>query len=435
MPERLALSRTLWLIVAPPAAACAWQLAGGLARRRRPASSRATRSEGTGGLDRSARRARRLGVGSAVLASGATLGHALRLARDPTGSAALVQGASLGALAAPMDARIGLRFDPLSGTACGVACAVAVGAAVLLASRPASERSGRAWAWLELATAGGLLAFLADGFAAMVLGWTLAAAAAAWLAGWTDPRAGAVRATRSALAIVALLVGAVLRADPGGFDAPTGTLALVAFLVAAAAMSASTPPAGAPQALAAASCGGTIGLLGPFLLLRLESLTPLAPGAPVSPGMGPVVAAAGIAMLAGVAGRASLAPDGASRWLALAGGAPAGLTCVALAADGASGGRLVLVAAGLIAALLLLTAAARGIPGTSPRARDRTAGVEGAAPVPTDLEAALLGSAPERLGTLLLSFERWVVDAMGGAVVVIAHASAWALSRIDARRS
>ncbi len=413
MPERLALSRTLWLIVAPPAVACGCQLASGLARRRRPA--------GVDPLDASARRARRVGVGSAVLASGATLGHALRFARAPAGTGALVQGASVGTLAAPMGVHLGLRFDPLSGTACGVACAVALGAAVLLASRPATERSGRAWAWLELATAAALLAFLADGFAATVLGWTLAAAAAAWLAGWTDPRAGAVRATRGALAIAALLVGAVFRDESGGLDGP-GTLALVAFLVAAAAMSASTPPAGAPTALAAASCGGTIGLLGPFLLLRLA---PLAPGASSAPDLGPVVAAAGIAMLAGVGGRASLAPHGASRWLALAGGAPAGLTCVALAADGGSGGRLVLVAAGLVAALLLLTAAARGIP----------AAASAPAPGPTDLEAALLERAPERLGSLLLSFERWVVDAIGGAVVVIAHASAWALSRIDARRS
>jgi len=72
---------------------------------------------------------------------------------------------------------------------------------------------------------------------------------------------------------------------------------------------------------------------------------------------------------------------------------------------------------------LLVTAAQRGI-STAPRAN----------PARTDLEAALLVGAPEAAGALLLSFERWVVDAIGGAVVVLARASAWALSTLDARR-
>jgi hypothetical protein len=217
---------------------------------------------------------------------------------------------------------------------------------------------------------------------------------------------------------VALLLGYVLRAAPGGVDAGTAsTLAVVAFLCAAAAMSASTPPVGAPLGLAALGCGGTTGLLGPFLLLRV------AEPAPLSLGASQVVAIGGALMTAGVVRQALRRLDGPSRWVAVAGGAPAGLTCISLGADGEKGGLLVLVTAGLIAMLLLVTAAQRGI-STAPRAN----------PARTDLEAALLVGAPEAAGALLLSFERWVVDAIGGAVVVLARASAWALSTLDARR-
>ncbi len=406
MPESLAPSRTLWLIVAPPIIAVLWQIAKGLTRRSRPAGRGSDAWE------------RRVGVGSVVLASGATLGHALRFARAPAGTAAFVERGIGGIVAGPLDASLGLRFDPLSATACGLACAVAIATAALLAVRPAGKGRGPVWAWLPLALAGGLLSFLADGLAMTFVGWALAAAAAAWLGGWTAARRGAAIATRGALALVALLLGAVMHADPGA-DARTTGFALVAFLVAAGAMSASAPPLGAPFALAALGCGGTIGLLGPFLLLRLALLAP-----PSSfSGAGHLIAIAGAVMLAGVGRRALLGSDGTSRWLALAGGAPAGVTCISLGSDGEKGGLLVLVSAGLTAALLLLTAAGRagpiGLPGTVDR---------------RDLEAELLVRAPEGAGTLLLSFERWVVDSLAGAVVVLLHASAWALSRLDARR-
>jgi hypothetical protein len=191
----------------------------------------------------------------------------------------------------------------------------------------------------------------------------------------------------------------------------------VAFLVAVAALSASTLPAGAPLSLAALGCGATIGLIGPFLLLRLATL------APMPPGVEPVVAIAGVVTLAMVGRRAFLAPPGPLRWLAVVSGLPAGLTCISFSSDGENGGFFVLLSAGLIATLLLLVAAARGLPVDRP-----------VPPVRRDLEAALLGRAPEAAGHLLLSFERWVVDAIGGAIVVLAYASAWALSRIDGRR-
>ncbi len=407
MPERLALSRTLWLIVAPPILGFVWQIARGLAPRG-PWAGRAA----------SDRWARRIGVGSVVLASGATLGHALRFVRSAGDVDALVQGGLGGAVVGPLDAAFGLRFDPLSGGACAVACAAAIATAALLGRRPSAQQRGLSWAWLELALAGGLLSFLADGVATMLLGWAACGAASAWLAGWADARRGEVRATRSALAIVALLMGHVLRATAGGLDAGAGTLAIVAFLCAAAAMSASTPPIGAPLALAALGCGGTTGLLGPFLLLRVAELAPLSPDA------GRVVAIAGALMTAGVVRHALLRPAGPPRWVALAGGVPAGVTCISLGTDGEKGGLLVLVTAGLTAALLLIAAAAREV-SSGPRANSARA----------DLVSALLVRAPEAGGALLLSFERWVVDAIGGAVVVLARASAWALSTLDARRS
>ena len=407
MPERLALSRTLWLIVAPPVLGFVWQIARGLARRGPP--------PGRAGSDPWARR---IGVGSVVLASGATLGHALRLARSAGDIDALMQGGVGGLVVGPLDTAFRIRFDALTGSACGVACVAAVAAAAFLGRRPSAERPGRVWAWMQLALAGGLLSFLADGLVTTLLGWAAAGAAAAWLAGWTDARPGAVRATRVALAIVGLLVGQVLRATAGGLDAGAGgALAVVALLCAAAAMSASTPPVGAPLALAALGCGGTTGLVGPFLLLRVAELTPLSLGA------GRVVALAGALMTAGVVRQALLRPAGPSRWVAVAGGAPAGVTCISLGADGEKGALLVVVTAGLTAALLLVTAAGRGV-STAVRAN----------PARTDLESALLVRAPEAAGALLLSFERWVVDAIGGAVIVLARASAWALSTFDARR-
>jgi hypothetical protein len=232
-----------------------------------------------------------------------------------------------------------------------------------------------------------------------------------------------VRATRGALAVLALLVAALSHVDPGGSPA----FSLVAFLVALAAMSGSTPPAGAPLSLAAVGCGATAGLVGPFLLLRLAALEPVPPAA------GLVIAIAGVAMLAAVGRRALLTPPGPSRGLALVGGAPAGLTCISFSADGEKGGSLVLASAGVAAAFLLLAAAARGLP----IERDVSAKTKGdrlAIPAPLDLEAALLGRAPEAGGLLLLSFERWVVDAIGGAIVALSYASGWALSRIDGRR-
>src|SRR5579859_2702790 len=123
-----ASTRTLWLIVAPPLAGFVWQLGREICK---------TKGAGPD------RWSRRVGVGSVVLASGATLGHVLRLARDPTGTGALVQSAVAPIDVGPLALRLGLRLDPVSGAVSGLACAAAMAVAAWLASPKADERGGR----------------------------------------------------------------------------------------------------------------------------------------------------------------------------------------------------------------------------------------------------------------------------------------------------
>ena len=204
-------------------------------------------------------------------------------------------------------------------------------------------------------------------------------------------------------------------------DAPSGersdqgevALALALFVVAALGMSASTPPAGSPLALAAVASGATSSAIGPFLLLRLDFLVPLVSRGPA------MMTGAGVVMLATASRRALNGPRGPLRWITWVCGAPAGLTCLSLGADGPDGAVLVMVSAGLIATLLGITAARRGL-SSSDRASPRGS-----------VEEALLRGAPERAGALLMMFEHWVVDAIAGAAGVLLYASAWALNRFD----
>src|ERR1019366_8420067 len=278
-PLQRVVSRTLWLVVAPPFAAFVWQLVRGL--------------RGAGGAYDPW--PRRLGVGSILSASAALLGHEFALARAPRGAGGLLEpavgGACLRARLGALDVGFGLAFDRLSVCACTLACVVALAAAANLGTRRASPevdpRPWKSWAWLELSLSGGLLSFLAGGLATAWLGWTLVGASAAWLAGWSDTKAGALRATRVALAIFAMLAGdsLVSGTNPGSWGAATGrgldayvaSLALAAFLAAAASMSASAPQPRTAPALAAFDAGATTGLLGPFLLLREASLVPRLP--------------------------------------------------------------------------------------------------------------------------------------------------------------
>jgi hypothetical protein len=414
--QRFVSSRTLWVMVATPLFGFLWHLAACLRRSSQP---------------RPGRWARGIGVGCVALSSVVAALHVLKLAQEPVASRALWQHLGSSVRVGPFAAGFDLLLDPLSGVACSLACLVALASAAVVASRPPSERGWSVWAWLELALGAAMLSFLAGGLLTVFLGWGLAAASGAWLAGWADRRVGAVRATRGALGIVALIIGALLLsqqsvqsvltfpelaaqfADPATVHTDDG-LALVAFLIAASAMSSSTPPAGAPLALVAVACGATTSALGPLLLLRLAFLIPL-----VTPA-GSLVVMAGALMVVLAGRRALFAPKGPMRWLSLVAGAPAGLTYISLGRDGASGALVVLASAGLVAALLMLTAARRGVSAD-----------EGATWAPASLDDLLLADGLERAGAFLMTFEHWVVDAIVGAIGVLLHASGWALARFD----
>jgi hypothetical protein len=103
--------------------------------------------------------------------------------------------------------------------------------------------------------------------------------------------------------------------------------------------------------------------------------------------------------------------------VAVAGGAPPGLAIIALGADGADGGALVLAAAGIVAALIVAKAGS---------VRDPASWL----PRPS-LERALLAHAPESGATLLMAFERWVVEAITGSIGVFTTALGWAVAHLD----
>ncbi len=133
------------------------------------------------------------------------------------------------------------------------------------------------------------------------------------------------------------------------------------------------------------------------------------------------VAAVGAAFLVEAVGR-SLGKAGSpsSRWREFLAAAPAGAAWMAI---GVAGGALsvasrVLVCAGLAAALLLLFMVAR-----------RTA-----PPAAADLgeeRGFWLEELPERLGALLMDYERWVIDATLGAAVALVRVAAWAVNLAD----
>jgi len=200
--QRLALSRTLWLVIAWPLVGLLWQLA--------VARGRIGRAGDAGAVLRELRSARVAGVGCIGLAATATLGHALLLLRLPAGARALLEPVARGARFGDVDAGVVLLLDGRSLAACALLCLVSLGAAAVLATRPAPERGWRPWAWLQLALAGALVSVLADGFLTVAIGWTLASAAGAWLVGWHDARAGVVSGTRGAAALAALLFGSAL---------------------------------------------------------------------------------------------------------------------------------------------------------------------------------------------------------------------------------
>ncbi len=556
--QRLVLSRTLWLIVVWPAAGAMWQL---LVERRRPAYA-----------------ARRTAVISLALALTATIAHVVLLARLSPGRRALFQALGSNSRIGQLDVSVALWFDSLAASASVLACVLALGAALLVPQRLAGVRGWRVWAWIHLTLGASLVAFLADGFVTTAIGWSLAAVCAAWLAAWTDPRAARIAATRGAVAVAALVVGAVaifwglggtwdgdefapdvqpafvaarmgsdpaprgVPARPPGSDeaaerAPGGTLtmtgspgaqvfvdearkeslrapfvgvpvqggshsfrirrgaateesvvprvtfeggdeialvplgptlafrsiadqlslrdrrgdafvrrafearvlpggmplvaaAFLAWLVAAVAMSAPPPPAGSPRVLTAVVCGAGPALLGPYFLVRVANLTPLAPHATTA-----LFAVGAVALLA-AARVAARVPGVGPQFLAVLAAAPVAVPCAALGIGGTGAYLEAMMASGLAAAGLHLLASRRaawgGGDGTSPakpkRGRHGVHERRREGP-PGEL---LFVVVPERLGLWFASMERWVVEAVAGALAGLARAGAWTVATADA---
>jgi hypothetical protein len=200
--QRLILSRTLWLIVGWPLAGCLWQLL--------VARPRLRRAQGPDAKLRALASTRVAGLGGLVLAATATVGHAVLLLRLPPGGRVLFEPVARGARFEQLDAGVDLLLDSRSLAACALACGVTLAAGVVVALQPPPARGWRPWAWMQLALAGALLSFLADGFVSAAMGWALAGVAGSWLAGWRDPGRGAAVATRMALAIAAMVCAAAL---------------------------------------------------------------------------------------------------------------------------------------------------------------------------------------------------------------------------------
>jgi hypothetical protein len=541
--QRLVLSRTLWLILVWPAVGAAWQF---LVERRHDAAS-----------------ARRIAIASLALTTAATIAHVVILAQLPSGRRALLEPLGAGARIGQLDLSVALWFDPLAAAAAALACVVALAAVVLAPGRMAHDDGWRAWAWIHLALEATLVSFLADGFVATAIGWSVASLAVAWLAAGADPRAARIAATRSAAGVAALTIGAVLvfwgmggswegdefvpdtqprfvaarigeavpqpsappgpntegsterppggavtstsgagalvfvddarggalvspfvgvpvqggshgfrihrggatedavvprvafeggdeialvqlgptlvfrviadnlllrdrrsepvvkcaleaRQAPGGF--PLGTAVWLAWLLAAAAMSAPAPPRGAPTLLVAVTCGGAPALLGPYFLARVACLAPLAPHASIA------TASLGGAILLGGAHRARRVRGAVPRFLAFVASAPAGASFIALGTGGAGAFLEAMMATGFAAAGLHLVASRRGEWGDASRSDPQRASLAG----------AFFVGMPERIGDWFASMDRWVVEAVVSATAAAARAGAWMLATADA---
>ncbi len=548
------LSRTLWLIVAPPLLGVLWHAVDRYRVGRRSAGALRSRSAVVS--------QRVADVASVALAAVATLAHVAVLRRDPARTGVLVEYAARGVRIGHLDAPVALSFDSLSALACTLACAVCLAAAALVAWRPPPGGGGRELAWIELALSGALLSFLADGLVALSLGWAVAAASIGWLAGWSDPKAGVLAATRGAFALAALLLGGSLlfwglggtwRGDdyvgdsrpafvavrtggldeaarldaaetgrasltltsmpgaavfvdeapapamttpfvaapltagphtlllrpgvesndirvtdaegqagvpwaavpvgptlsfrevgalslvgdrqretaltrelhegsaPAGLDLVSSVLAL--WTAAAWAVGGPSPRATAPQAAIAAAYGVTAAMLGPFLLARVSFLLATAPGTRV------LFVSAGAAMLVrvlehGLRRRRTPAPF---RWTPLLAAAPGALGWMALGMSGDPAGTKwasrAVVCSGLVAAGALLIVARRGSRSAEPVTPEPATSLA--------LAALLFERAPVRMGMLLMSYERWVINATGRAALGLVGALAWAVALTD----
>jgi hypothetical protein len=488
--ERWVLSRTLWLVLAPPAIALVWLAA--LPRER----SRWARTIAAAAL----------GLSLALIAVDA-------LALSQAAGAVLFDPVARGARIGPLMADSSLRFDAMTAGASALATLVALVTTVFVRDRGAV-------AWILLALLGGLLAFLADDLVLVAMGWSLAAVALAWSAGRQGSSAVAGTAVRGAAGIAALVVGAALaygglgswdelpyREAPPSFEilslpgareaglsgpsltmkspagatvfvddariplarAPFENVALpsgahvlrvrtgpasqdalvdetssgagdamvlaptryglsleapvvdsdragwspalvraviVAWLVAALAMSARPPPVGSHVEGAVAAA--TSSLAGPYLLVR--SFQVLAPPRDCSI----LVMVAGCLLFA-AAVRGAMAFDDHRRWTSFAATAPAALTTLALGSGGAVEAAQVMLAGALVAAAVHLYVARRR--GTHE---------------PATLSAeSLFVELPGRMGALVATMDRWVIGSWVDGAAWGGRAFGWVLAWQD----
>ncbi|HXX67686.1 MAG TPA: hypothetical protein VEK07_10915 [Polyangiaceae bacterium] len=195
--QHVVVSGTLWLLVVPLLLGLGFHA---LSYIRRARSGRLPGAHTVVG--------RLVGLGSIGLVTGAALGHMLVLLRAPTLGRAYWQAIPSGIRVGGADVCVVLVLDWVSAALCAFACVLVFAVAVWSAVRPPSEGESKVWASLELTLAGALVSFLADGLIAALIGWSIAIAAGAWLAGWKEPRAGVAVAGRGAAALLTLAFGA-----------------------------------------------------------------------------------------------------------------------------------------------------------------------------------------------------------------------------------
>lgn len=485
--QRLALSRTLWTIGAPPLLAFAWHVVAG--RRR------AARARDEAGVARAVVLSRGVGIASMLAVAVAIVAHEAVIPRSIAGPRALFEPLVQCARIGQLDVAIVLSFDRSSAVACCLVCVVALGVAGLLGRSPPAPAEWRAWAWLEITVAGALLASMADGFVTMALGWSLVVAAATWLASWTDGRAAAVTATRGAAGIAALTIAASLLfwgfggawweaeylPDPGlrfvavrsdeeppgvppqatdeDADEPSpGSITMTSLPGATVFVDeARTPAMRAPFVRAALPAGSHVlrihpggatadAVVGPFTLGSSDTIALVQ--------FGPTLSfremATQLVVREGsderesrraIASRAS--PFGvpfvavALALLALAAGA---MSATTPSAEVSPALRLASRGIGIVLGPFLLARVAFLAPFAHAPGETRALLVAGAGIVVVAvwLSGGRAGSGdglfvrgPARLGALVVSFERWVIDAVAGAAGTLVRVAAWVAARSD----
>jgi hypothetical protein len=199
--------------------------------------------------------------------------------------------------------------------------------------------------------------------------------------------------------------------EPHGAE-PRVIAVLVAWLVAAAALSVWPLPNQSSPALAAVACV-TTSVAGPFLLLRASQAFSVPREMALL-----FVAGGAFAFLAVL--RRALSLDGPARWLSFAAGAPAGLSTLALGRGSTLAGERVMLAGAFLASAIHLCCVRRlGAPEATSRE-----------PEPPSPESLFL-SVPARLGGLLLSMDRWVVGTAVDAAASAARAAGWVVAWQD----